>query len=59
MKKVVFNNKQSKFSRQTMVIWGDAKGDGDKKFKKNLAYHDTDIYAALQFRKLQNVSILK
>lgn len=42
-----------------MVIWGDAKGDGDKRFIKNLAYYDTDIYAALQFRKLQNVSILK
>lgn len=58
MKKVVFNNKQSKYNRQTMVVWGDDKGDGDKRLRKNLAYYDTDIYAALQFRKLQNVSIL-
>lgn len=41
-----------------MVVWGDAK-DGDKRVRKNLAYYDTDIYAALQFRKLQNVSILR
>lgn len=41
-----------------MVVWGGAKGDGDKRLRKNLAYYDHDVYDALKLRKQQNVSII-